>query len=96
MCIYYIYYNICNIFLELVAYCWFEHNHTIIVGQDGAVIVFCVAVMNVSGNSDHLLAGHYGKDAYRSGGPDLHNFISSGFVTLGRGHTKGTVETIFY
>lgn len=44
----------------------------------------------------HLLAGHYGKDAYRSGGPDLHNFISSGFVTLGRGHTKGTVETIFY
>nr|XP_010594987.1 protein shisa-6 homolog [Loxodonta africana] len=32
--------------------------------------------------------GHYGKDAYRSGGPDLHNFISSGFVTLGRGHTK--------
>ncbi|XP_022380285.1 protein shisa-6 homolog [Enhydra lutris kenyoni] len=33
--------------------------------------------------------GHYGKDAYRSGGPDLHNFISSGFVTLGRGHTKG-------
>lgn len=43
-----------------------------------------------------LLAGHYGKDAYRSGGADLHNFISSGFVTLGRGHTKGTVETIFY
>ncbi|XP_004709399.1 protein shisa-6, partial [Echinops telfairi] len=34
--------------------------------------------------------GHYGKDAYRGGGgPDLHNFISSGFVTLGRGHTKG-------
>ncbi|XP_006898644.1 PREDICTED: protein shisa-6 homolog [Elephantulus edwardii] len=33
--------------------------------------------------------GHYGKDAYRSGGPDLHNFISSGFVTLGRGHSKG-------
>ncbi|KAM7001997.1 protein shisa-6 [Passerculus sandwichensis] len=32
--------------------------------------------------------GHYGKDIYRSGGPDLHNFISSGFVTLGRGHTK--------
>ncbi|XP_049491316.1 protein shisa-6, partial [Panthera uncia] len=40
--------------------------------------------------------GHYGKDTHRSGGPDLHNFISSGFVTLGRGHTKGTVETIFY
>ncbi|KAM9000942.1 protein shisa-6 [Sarcophilus harrisii] len=32
--------------------------------------------------------GIYGKDAHRSGGPDLHNFISSGFVTLGRGHTK--------
>ncbi|KYO45021.1 shisa-6-like protein [Alligator mississippiensis] len=36
--------------------------------------------------------GHYGKDIYRSGGPDLHNFISSGFVTLGRGHTKAWVE----
>ncbi|CAH2292033.1 shisa-6 homolog [Pelobates cultripes] len=33
--------------------------------------------------------GHYSKDIYRSGGPDLHNFISSGFVTLGRGHLKG-------
>ncbi|XP_058848434.1 protein shisa-6-like isoform X1 [Acipenser ruthenus] len=33
--------------------------------------------------------GHYGKDNFRSGGPDLHNFISSGFVTLGRGHQKG-------
>ncbi|XP_078257068.1 protein shisa-6-like isoform X2 [Rhinoraja longicauda] len=38
--------------------------------------------------------GLYGKDSgishgYRSGGPDLHNFISSGFVTLGRGHLKG-------
>ncbi|XP_072881982.1 protein shisa-6-like isoform X4 [Hemitrygon akajei] len=37
--------------------------------------------------------GLYGKDSgtshgYRSGGPDLHNFISSGFVTLGRGHLK--------
>ncbi|MGH0134194.1 UNVERIFIED_CONTAM: hypothetical protein FKN15_057136 [Acipenser sinensis] len=32
--------------------------------------------------------GHYGKDNFRSGGPDLHNFISSGFVTLGRGHQK--------
>ncbi|XP_007426243.1 protein shisa-6-like, partial [Python bivittatus] len=32
--------------------------------------------------------GHYGKDIYRSGGPDFHNFISSGFVTLGRGHNK--------
>ncbi|XP_060096709.1 protein shisa-6 isoform X2 [Heteronotia binoei] len=32
--------------------------------------------------------GHYGKDFYRSGGPDFHNFISSGFVTLGRGHSK--------
>ncbi|XP_078082172.1 LOC100332354 homolog [Mustelus asterias] len=38
--------------------------------------------------------GLHGKDSssshgYRSGGPDLHNFISSGFVTLGRGHLKG-------
>ncbi|XP_072414416.1 protein shisa-6-like isoform X4 [Chiloscyllium punctatum] len=37
--------------------------------------------------------GLHGKDSstshgYRSGGPDLHNFISSGFVTLGRGHLK--------
>ncbi|XP_069728436.1 protein shisa-6 isoform X2 [Phaenicophaeus curvirostris] len=36
--------------------------------------------------------GPYGKDIYRSGGPDLHNFISSGFVTLGRGHTKDDQE----
>ncbi|KAM4032234.1 protein shisa-6 isoform 10-T10 [Anomaloglossus baeobatrachus] len=36
----------------------------------------------------NTIAGHYGKDIYRSGGPDLHNFISSGFVTLGRGHLK--------
>ncbi|KAJ8389122.1 hypothetical protein AAFF_G00123280 [Aldrovandia affinis] len=28
--------------------------------------------------------GHYPKENFRSGGPDLHNFISSGFVTLGR------------
>ncbi|XP_029014707.1 protein shisa-6 isoform X3 [Betta splendens] len=33
-------------------------------------------------------AGHYGKENMRSGGQDLHNFISSGFVTLGRGHLK--------
>ncbi|XP_018090927.1 protein shisa-6 isoform X6 [Xenopus laevis] len=39
--------------------------------------------------TNHGTAGHYGKDIYRSGGPDLHNFISSGFVTLGRGHLKG-------
>uniref|UniRef100_A0A3B3DL52 Shisa family member 6 n=1 Tax=Oryzias melastigma TaxID=30732 RepID=A0A3B3DL52_ORYME len=32
--------------------------------------------------------GHYGKDTLRPGGPDMHNFISSGFVTLGRGHLK--------
>lgn len=37
----------------------------------------------------NTIAGHYGKEIYRSGGPDLHNFISSGFVTLGRGHLKG-------
>ncbi|KAL3986614.1 hypothetical protein ACER0C_013729 [Sarotherodon galilaeus] len=33
--------------------------------------------------------GHYGKENLRSGGQDMHNFISSGFVTLGRGHLKG-------
>ncbi|KAL3967296.1 type I protein arginine methyltransferase [Sarotherodon galilaeus] len=39
--------------------------------------------------SNHGL--HYGKESVRSsGGADLHNFISSGFVTLGRGHQKGT------
>uniref|UniRef100_A0A6I8NN15 Shisa family member 6 n=1 Tax=Ornithorhynchus anatinus TaxID=9258 RepID=A0A6I8NN15_ORNAN len=32
--------------------------------------------------------GLYSKDSHRGGGPDLHSFISSGFVTLGRGHTK--------
>uniref|UniRef100_A0A9J8A744 Shisa N-terminal domain-containing protein n=1 Tax=Cyprinus carpio carpio TaxID=630221 RepID=A0A9J8A744_CYPCA len=32
--------------------------------------------------------GHYGKENFRSG-QDIHNFISSGFVTLGRGHPKG-------
>ncbi|CAL8301853.1 unnamed protein product [Merluccius merluccius] len=31
--------------------------------------------------------GHYGTEALR-GGHDMHNFISSGFVTLGRGHLK--------
>ncbi|XP_030646778.1 protein shisa-6 [Chanos chanos] len=31
--------------------------------------------------------GHYGKENFRSG-QDMHNFISSGFVTLGRGHLK--------
>ncbi|XP_028264002.1 protein shisa-6 isoform X4 [Parambassis ranga] len=37
--------------------------------------------------SNHGL--HYGKESIRSsGGADLHNFISSGFVTLGRGHPK--------
>ncbi|KAL6475223.1 hypothetical protein MHYP_G00162630 [Metynnis hypsauchen] len=33
--------------------------------------------------------GHYSKESSRGGGHDLHNFISSGFVTLGRGHVKG-------
>ncbi|XP_028989148.1 protein shisa-6-like isoform X7 [Betta splendens] len=38
--------------------------------------------------SNHGL--HYGKESVRSsGGADLHNFISSGFVTLGRSHQKG-------
>ncbi|XP_039892584.1 protein shisa-6 isoform X4 [Simochromis diagramma] len=41
-----------------------------------------------SSKSNHGL--HYGKESVRSsGGADLHNFISSGFVTLGRGHQKG-------
>ncbi|XP_066530915.1 protein shisa-6-like [Hoplias malabaricus] len=31
--------------------------------------------------------GHHGKDNFRSA-QDMHNFISSGFVTLGRGHLK--------
>ncbi|XP_050962635.1 protein shisa-6 isoform X1 [Labeo rohita] len=31
--------------------------------------------------------GHYGKENFRSG-QDMHNFISSGFVTIGRGHLK--------
>ncbi|KAK0138203.1 Protein shisa-6 [Merluccius polli] len=35
--------------------------------------------------------GHYGTEALR-GGHDMHNFISSGFVTLGRGHLKGEQE----
>ena len=46
----------------------------------------CVDVCCVSS-----LAGHYGKEALR-GGQDMHNFISSGFVTLGRGHLKGEQE----
>lgn len=33
--------------------------------------------------------GHYGIENLCSGGQDMHNFISSGFVTLGRGHLKG-------
>ncbi|XP_028422861.1 protein shisa-6 [Perca flavescens] len=38
--------------------------------------------------SNHGL--HYGKESVRnSGGAELHSFISSGFVTLGRGHPKG-------
>ncbi|KAK1793850.1 hypothetical protein P4O66_001434 [Electrophorus voltai] len=32
--------------------------------------------------------GHYPKEGVRGGGHDLHNFISSGFVTLGRGQVK--------
>ncbi|XP_034750528.1 protein shisa-6 isoform X4 [Etheostoma cragini] len=32
--------------------------------------------------------GHYGKENLRGGGQDMHNFITSGFVTLGRGHLK--------
>ncbi|XP_065109638.1 protein shisa-6 isoform X2 [Paramisgurnus dabryanus] len=40
-----------------------------------------------SSKSNH--GGHYPKDSSRGGGHDLHNFISSGFVTLGRSHAKG-------
>ncbi|KAJ7987874.1 hypothetical protein DPEC_G00331120 [Dallia pectoralis] len=37
---------------------------------------------------------HYGKESVRSsGGHDLHTFISSGFVTLGRGQPKGKVQS---
>lgn len=32
---------------------------------------------------------HYSKETTRGGGHDLHNFISSGFVTLGRSQVKG-------
>lgn len=32
-----------------------------------------------------ILPGHYGM----AGGQDMHNFLSSGFLTLGRGHLKG-------
>ncbi|KAL4648150.1 hypothetical protein GN956_G9024 [Arapaima gigas] len=43
-----------------------------------------------SSKSNH--GGHYGKESIRTGGHDLHNFISSGFVTLGRGHLKGNQQ----
>ncbi|XP_028843369.1 protein shisa-6 isoform X2 [Denticeps clupeoides] len=39
----------------------------------------------VHAKSNH---GHYGKENFRSANQDPHNFISSGFVTLGRGHLK--------
>ncbi|XP_067226089.1 protein shisa-6 isoform X3 [Chanodichthys erythropterus] len=39
-----------------------------------------------SSKSNHA---HYSKESTRGGGHDLHNFISSGFVTLGRSHVKG-------
>ncbi len=35
-----------------------------------------------------VFAGYYGKENFRSG-QDMHNYISSGFVTLGRGRLKG-------
>ncbi|XP_056222587.1 protein shisa-6 isoform X12 [Seriola aureovittata] len=45
--------------------------------------------------SNHGL--HYGKESVRSsGGADLHNFISSGFVTLGRGHQKADKDVDEY
>ncbi|XP_051968872.1 protein shisa-6-like isoform X2 [Xyrauchen texanus] len=39
--------------------------------------------------------GHYSKESTRAGGHDLHNFISSGFVTLGRSHVKGAHQQNF-
>ncbi|XP_055008656.1 protein shisa-6-like [Boleophthalmus pectinirostris] len=39
-------------------------------------------------HSNHGNHGHYGKENLLPGGQDMHNFISSGFVTLGRGHLK--------
>lgn len=36
----------------------------------------------------HSNHGHYGKENLLPGGQDMHNFISSGFVTIGRGHFK--------
>ncbi|XP_053720395.1 protein shisa-6 isoform X11 [Synchiropus splendidus] len=48
-----------------------------------------------SSKSNHGL--HYGKESVRSsGGADLHNFISSGFVTLGRGHQKDKEVDDYY
>ncbi|KAM8876505.1 protein shisa-6-like isoform 11-T11 [Synchiropus picturatus] len=48
-----------------------------------------------SSKSNHGL--HYGKESVRSsGGADLHNFISSGFVTLGRGHPKDKEVDDYY
>lgn len=50
------------------------------------MILICVLGLTV----DSLISGgHYSKESSRGGGHDLHNFISSGFVTLGRGHAKG-------
>ncbi|KAL7989347.1 hypothetical protein Chor_012013, partial [Crotalus horridus] len=67
----------------------FIANVNIILALQSTYLFACSRDKQYSGLS------HYGKDIYRSGGPDFHNFISSGFVTLGRGHNKGTVETIF-
>ncbi|XP_051531121.1 protein shisa-6-like isoform X2 [Myxocyprinus asiaticus] len=39
--------------------------------------------------------GHYSKESTRAGSHDLHNFISSGFVTLGRSHVKGAHQQNF-
>lgn len=83
------------LFLDCFYLClgrWLEAQCSAAAGE----LVLVVSWMRTQVILPHLLAGHYGKDAYRSGGADLHNFISSGFVTLGRGHSKGTVETIFY
>lgn len=53
--------------------------------------IHLLAAHTFSSNRLFLSSGHYGKENLRSG-QDMHNFISSGFVTLGRGHLKGKVR----
>ncbi|XP_048848374.1 protein shisa-6 isoform X1 [Brienomyrus brachyistius] len=50
------------------------------------------AVKSNHGYFPLLSQGHYGKENFRSGGQDLHNFISSGFVTLARPPLKAQLS----